>query len=156
MYTGSESMKKKLLTILIIIISIFGILKYKNYDIKNLINQDIINQFFRVNTLKQIPKVKQLIKFGGSSDINIHYQMLLNIAKKLKLKNISINKHDLTVFNNKMNKIETIKNELQELVNQVLKTKDKDKINEYNNKLTEYNKENHNIIKFLNQLNKLV
>ena len=33
---------------------------------------------------------------------------------------------------------------------------DKDKINEYNNKLTEYNKENHNIIKFLNQLNKLV
>ena len=29
-------------------------------------------------------------------------------------------------------------------------------VDEYNNKLTEYNKENHNIIKFLNQLNKLV
>ena len=55
-----------------------------------------------------------------------------------------------------MNKIETIKNELQELVNQVLITNDKDKINDYNNKLTEYNKENHNIIKFLNQLNKFI
>ena len=128
----------------------------EKYDINNLINQDIINQFFRVNTLKQIPKVKQLIKFGGSSDINIHYQMLLNIAKKLKLKNISINKYDITVFNNKMNKIETIKNELQELVNQLLIINDKDKINEYNNKLTEYNKENHNIIEFLNQLDQYV
>lgn len=128
----------------------------EKYDINNLINQDIINQFFRVNTLKQIPKVKQLIKFGGSSDINIHHQMLLNIAKKLKLKNISINKHDLTVFNNKMNKIESIKNELQELVNQLLIINDKDKINEYNNKLTEYNKENHNIIEFLNQLDQYV
>lgn len=128
----------------------------EKYDINNLINQDIINQFFRVNTLKQIPKVKQLIKFGGSSDINIHHQMLLNIAKKLKLKNTSINKHDITVFNNKMNKIETIKNELQELVNQLLIINDKDKINEYNNKLTEYNKENHNIIEFLNQLDQYV
>lgn len=128
----------------------------EKYDINNLINQDIINQFFRVNTLKQIPKFKPLIKSGGSSDINIHYQMLLNIAKKLKLKNISINKHDLTVFNSKMNKIETIKNELQELVNQLLIINDKDKINEYNNKLTEYNKENHNIIKFLNYLDQYV
>lgn len=128
----------------------------EKYDINNLINQDIINQFFRVNTLKQIPKVKQLIKFGGSSDINIHHQMLLNIAKKLKLKNISINKHDITVFNNKMNKIESIKNELQKLVNQLLIINDKDKINEYNNKLTEYNKENHNIIEFLNQLDQYV
>ena len=32
MYTGSENMKKKLLIVLIIIISIFGILKYKNYE----------------------------------------------------------------------------------------------------------------------------
>lgn len=128
----------------------------EKYDINNLINQDIINQFFRVNTLKQIPKFKPLIKSGGSSDINIHHQMLLNIAKKLKLKNTSINKHDITVFNNKMNKIESIKNELQELVNQLLIINDKDKINEYNNKLTEYNKENHNIIEFLNQLDQYV
>ena len=129
----------------------------EKYDISYLMNQHIIDQFFKVNTLKQIPKFKTIIKkSGGSSDINIYCQMLLNIANKLKLKNISINERDITAFNNKMNKIETIKNELQELVNQVLKTKDKDKINEYNNKLTEYNKENHNIIKFLNQLNKLV
>lgn len=129
----------------------------EKYDISYLMNQHIIDQFFKVNTLKQIPKFKTIIKkSGGSSDINIYCQMLLNIINKLKLKNISINERDITAFNNKMNKIETIKNELQELVNQVLKTKDKDKINEYNNKLTEYNKENHNIIKFLNQLNKLV
>lgn len=129
----------------------------EKYDISYLMNQHIIDQFFKVNTLKQIPKFKAIIKkSGGSSDINIYCQMLLNIANKLKLKNISINERDITAFNNKLNKIETIKNELQELVYQVLKTKDKDKINEYNNKLTEYNKENHNIIKFLNQLNKLV
>lgn len=129
----------------------------EKYDISYLMNQHIIDQFFKVNTLKQIPKFKTIIKkSGGSSDINIYCQMLLNIINKLKLKNISINERDITAFNNKLNKIETIKNELQELVNQVLKTKDKDKINEYNNKLTEYNKENHNIIKFLNQLNKLV
>ena len=129
----------------------------EKYDISYLMNQHIIDQFFKVNTLKQIPKFKTIIKkSGGSSDINIYCQMLHNIINKLKLKNISINERDITAFNNKMNKIETIKNELQELVNQVLKTKDKDKINEYNNKLTEYNKENHNIIKFLNQLNKLV
>lgn len=129
---------------------------FEKYDINHLMNQHIINQFFKVNTLKQIPKFKLLTKSGGSSDINIHHQMLLNIAKKLKLKNISINKHDLTVFNNKMNKIETIKNELQELVDQLLIINDKDKINEYNNKLTEYNKENYNIIEFLNQLDQYV
>ena len=43
MYTGSENMKKKLLIVLIIIISIFGILKYKNYDIKNLINEGLVS-----------------------------------------------------------------------------------------------------------------
>lgn len=129
---------------------------FEKYDINHLMNQHIINQFFKVNTLKQIPKFKLLTKSGGSSDINIYHQMLLNIVNKLKLKNISINEHDITAFNNKLNKIETIKNELQELVNQVLITNDKDKINDYNNKLTEYNKENHNIIKFLNQLNKFI
>ena len=128
----------------------------EKYDINHLMNQDIINQFFKVNTLKQIPKFKLLTKSGGSSDINIYHQMLLNIVNKLKLKNISINERDITAFNNKLNKIESIKNELQELVNQVLITNDKDKINDYNNKLTEYNKENHNIIKFLNQLNKFI
>lgn len=129
---------------------------FEKYDINHLMNQHIINQFFKVNTLKQIPKFKLLTKSGGSSDINIYHQMLLNIVNKLKLKNISINERDITAFNNKLNKIETIKNELQELVNQVLITNDKDKINDYNNKLTEYNKENHNIIKFLNQLNKFI
>ena len=129
---------------------------FEKYDINHLMNQHIINQFFKVNTLKQIPKFKLLTKSGGSSDINIYHQMLLNIVNKLKLKNISINKRDITAFNNKLNKIETIKNELQELVNQILITNDKDKINDYNNKLTEYNKENHNIIKFLNQLNKFI
>ena len=129
---------------------------FEKYDINHLMNQHIINQFFKVNTLKQIPKFKLLTKSGGSSDINIYHQMLLNIVNKLKLKNISINERDITAFNNKLNKIESIKNELQELVNQVLITNDKDKINDYNNKLTEYNKENHNIIKFLNQLNKFI
>ncbi len=129
---------------------------FEKYDINHLMNQDIINQFFKVNTLKQIPKFKLLTKSGGSSDMNIYHQMLLNIVNKLKLKNISINERDITAFNNKLNKIETIKNELQELVNQILITNDKDKINDYNNKLTEYNKENHNIIKFLNQLNKFI
>ena len=129
---------------------------FEKYDINHLMNQHIINQFFKVNTLKQIPKFKLLTKSGGSSDMNIYHQMLLNIVNKLKLKNISINEHDITAFNNKLNKIETIKNELQELVNQVLITNDKDKINDYNNKLTEYNKENNNIIKFLNQLNKFI
>ena len=77
--------------------------------------------------------------------------------KLLIIINISINLLILSSCNiNKLNKIETIKNELQELVNQVLITNDKDKINDYNNKLTEYNKENHNIIKFLNQLNKFI
>ena len=129
---------------------------FEKYDINHLMNQHIINQFFKVNTLKQIPKFKLLTKSGGSSDINIYHQMLLNIVNKLKLKNISINERDITAFNNKLNKIESIKNELQELVNQILITNDKDKINDYNNKLTEYNKENHNIIKFLNQLNKFI
>ena len=129
----------------------------EKYDISYLMNQHIIDQFFKVNTLKQIPKFKTIIKkSGGSSDINIYCQMLHNIINKLKLKNISINEYDITAFNNKMNKIETIKNELQEIVNEVLKIIDKDKINEYNNKLTEYNKENHNIIEFLNQLDQYV
>ena len=54
MYTGSENMKKKLLIVLIIIISIFGILKYKNYDIKNLINEGLVSINSKYGDLKSL------------------------------------------------------------------------------------------------------
>ena len=76
MYTGSESMKKKLLTVLIIIISIFGILKYKNYDIKNLINEGLVSINSKYGDLKSFISKGNLIKnseLAFLKDSNVDY-----------------------------------------------------------------------------------
>lgn len=76
MYTGSENMKKKLLIVLIIIISIFGILKYKNYDIKNLINEGLVSINSKYGDLKSFISKGNLIKnseLAFLKDSNVDY-----------------------------------------------------------------------------------
>ena len=76
MYTGSESMKKKLLIVLIIIISIFGILKYKNYDIENLINEGLASINSKYGDLKSFISKGNLIKnseLAFLKDSNVDY-----------------------------------------------------------------------------------
>ena len=82
-------MKKKLLTVLIIIISIFGILKYKNYDIKNLINEGLVSINSKYGDLKSFISKGNLIKKFKSAkeaaeELNGNYKFIRNCAAGYK------------------------------------------------------------------------
>ena len=147
------------------------------YDLSNFATQIASDAFLNKNKLPVIYDFKKIMEpvtkaspTGGCSDVNnssnVYRTIYVKILNILNAKRITLANEDKTAIETKLNELEQTENYLKEQLGNYAKyvsaTQDKDKtigysdvqkfLNDYEDKIKEYNKETAKIIRFIGRL----
>lgn len=147
------------------------------YDLSNFATQIASDAFLNKNKLPVIYDFKKIMEpvtkanpTGGCSDVNnssnVYRTIYVKILNILNAKRITLNDGDKNQIEKKLNELEQTENYLKEQLGNYAKyvsaTQDKDKtigysdvqkfLNEYEDKIKEYNKESAKIVRFISRL----
>lgn len=144
------------------------------YDLSNFATQIASDAFLNKNKLPVIYDFEKvtapIVAFGGCSDVNnssnVYRTIYVKILNMLNAKRITLDSNDKNAIETKLNEIEQLERELKEQLGDYAKyvsaTQDKDKtigyskvkqfLNEYEDKIKQYNKASAKIVRFISRL----